>query len=136
MIESLKVLTRLKLLFELNLQVNPSIVTNIAFDCRNLIFQEHLLLLQVALLRLQLLRLLLQMRHRVNVLLLQLFIVFLQVADVLKNFLQNIVGRLRGLMFDSCKFRPKELNFFLVLVLAFLDAVEQFLSTETQNEEK
>ena len=52
----------------------------------------------------------------VNIVDLQLLIVFLQVGNVFNNFLEDVVGRLRGVVLERSALGPQELHFLLVVV--------------------
>ena len=60
--------------------------------------------------------LLLQEVALINIIGLQLLVVFLQVWDVLNDFLENVIGGLCGMMLKSGALTSQELNFLLVVI--------------------
>ena len=55
----------------------------------------------------------------VNVIGLQLKVIFLQVGDVFDDFFENIIGRLSGVMFQGGTLASEELHFLLVVIQQF-----------------
>ena len=63
--------------------------------------------------------LLLQEVALVHIVLLQLLEVFLKVGDVFDDLLEDVIGRLCGVMLESGAFTPQELHFLLVVIQKF-----------------
>ena len=55
----------------------------------------------------------------VDVVGLQLKVIFLQVGDVFDDFFENIIGRLSGVMFQGGALASEELHFLLVVIQQF-----------------
>ena len=55
----------------------------------------------------------------VDVIGLQLKVIFLQVGDVFDDFFENIIGRLSGVMFQGGALASEELHFLLVVIQQF-----------------
>ena len=81
-----------------------SLETDFALTEPDSVVDHNTVLLQSDLLDLQVTRLLSQEVHLVDIMLLIFPEVLLQVVDVLKNFLQDVVETLSALMFEGCAF--------------------------------
>ena len=96
-----------------------SFIANIVFDGVDARVEAHGVLLDDDLLLDECVDLLFEEVALVDVVDLQLLVVFLQVGNVFDDLLQDVVGRLRRVVLESCALRSQELHFFLIVVQKF-----------------
>ena len=90
---------------EPSISVARSFVTNIIFDRVNASVKSNGILLHNDLLLHQSVHLLLEEVALVSIVDLELLEVFLKIGDVLNDLLQNVIGRLSGVVLQSCALR-------------------------------